>query len=295
VTPRTYWHLQALGRKPSDYEIATSRLLYYVDRGFEIAPPTTRDWYARHQAGSALRCPDWERFADPRETTYTTYVEIQKKKELFLDGLYQSMEDTGYDRALSPEWLDTLSEVLSPFRYCAHGLQMAAAYVGQMAPSGRIVVAALFQAADQLRLIQRLAYRMRALQAVRADFGADGKTRWQSDPTWQPLREAVERLLVAYDWGEALVALNLAIKPKLDDLFLVRFAALAQSRGDDLFGRVLRSLAEDAEWHRAWTAALVATAVGQEPRNRGVIERWTAAWTPRAEAAVAPFERYWSL
>ena len=36
---RTYWHLEALGRRPTDYEIATSRLLYYVGRGFEVTLP----------------------------------------------------------------------------------------------------------------------------------------------------------------------------------------------------------------------------------------------------------------
>ena len=27
--PRTYWHLAQLGRVPSEYDVGTSRLLYY--------------------------------------------------------------------------------------------------------------------------------------------------------------------------------------------------------------------------------------------------------------------------
>jgi toluene monooxygenase system protein E len=282
---RTYWHLEALGRKPSDYEIATSRLLYHVGRGFEVETPLSA-WYARHQARSPLRCADWEAFADPRATTYTKYVELQKRKELFVDGLYQSMEDTGYDRRLSPEWLACLSNVIGPLRYCVHGLQMASAYVGQMAPSGRIVVAALFQAGDEMRFVQRLAYRLRALQETDPAFGRDARDRWQSDPAWQPLRAAIERLLAAYDWGEAFTALNLAIKPILDDLFLVQLGRLAQAHADELFARVLLSLAEDAEWHCAWSAALARLAVEQAPDNRAVLEGWVRSWGAQAHAAV---------
>ena len=115
TAPRTYWHLERLGRRPTDYEIATSRLLYYEGRGFEVTTPIA-DWYSRHQEGSPLRATDWEAFADPRETTYTKYVEMQKRKELFVDGLFQSMEETAYDRALSPAWLTRLSDVLGPLR-----------------------------------------------------------------------------------------------------------------------------------------------------------------------------------
>jgi toluene monooxygenase system protein E len=285
---RTYWHLEALGRRPTDYEIATSRLLYYVGRGFEVTLPAGA-WYQKHQVESPLRAADWEAFADPRETTYRKYVELQKKKELFVDGLFQSMEDTGYDRTLSAAWLTTLSRLAGPLRYAVHGLQMAACYVGQMAPSGRIVVAALFQAADEMRRVQRLAYRTRALQATSTDFGADARERWQSDPLWQPLREVVEQLLVTYDWGEAFAALNLAVKPAFDDVFMVRLGTLAQSRGDDLLARVLLSLNEDCEWHRAWTRALVETAIASEPTNRAVLDRWTEVWSPRVRTALEPF------
>jgi toluene monooxygenase system protein E len=31
------------------------------------------------------------------------------------------------------------------------------------------------------------------------------KLFWEQDPRWQPLRQFVERLLVTYDWGEALL------------------------------------------------------------------------------------------
>src|SRR5579863_1811445 len=202
MTLRTYWHLDELHRKPSDYEVASTRLLWHPAAGLEVQTPLA-EWFRKYQSGSPFVLADAERFADPRETTYTSYTSIQKDREIYVDGLLRSMEEPEYDRSLSPAWLSTLSKVLVPLRYPAHGLQMAAAYLGHVAPGGRIVIAALFQAADEIRRIQRLAYRQALLRSTRPGFGAEGKQAWEADPLWQPLRRLVEELLVAYDWGES--------------------------------------------------------------------------------------------
>ena len=51
LTPkRTYWHLSDLGRKPTDYDIATSRMHYWTARGFEVKAPVS-EWYERYLRG----------------------------------------------------------------------------------------------------------------------------------------------------------------------------------------------------------------------------------------------------
>jgi len=287
ATLKTYSHLAGDRRMPSDYELVSSRLLYYVPRGgFEVETPVS-EWYARHQRGSPLACNDWEAFRDPRATTYTTYTAHQKAREAFIDGIFASIESSDYDAALAPAWQGTIARALFPLRYPWHGLQMAAAYVGQMAPSGRIAMTSLFQAADEVRRIQRVAYRMALFERAHdARHGAAAKELWMRDPAWQPLRELVERLLVTYDWGEAFVALDLCVKPALDGA-VRSLARAAKSAGDYLLAELLRSFEEDAEWHRAWAAVLVDTAIAGRPENREVIARWTETWTPRAQAAAA--------
>jgi len=290
VSLKTYSHLMHLGHKPTEYEIVTTGLHYYTSKGFEVSVPV-EEWYGRYQKGSPFACSDWEAFGDPQETTYTKYTTSRKAREIFVDGLFRSIEDTGYDGALSKGWLDILNRVLAPMRYPCHGLQMAASYVAQMGPSGRITIAGLLQAADEIRRIQRLAYRMRALQVVHPDFGQNGRALWQSDALWQPWREAIEQLLVTYDWGEAFVALNLVFKPAFDELFLTHFARLAQRHGDDLLSKVFFSLNEDCQWHREWSRALVRVALQDNDANRSVIQGWTERWTPvvcRAVEAFAP-------
>jgi toluene monooxygenase system protein E len=285
-TLKTYSHLAGARRQPSEYEIVTTRLHHHVERGFEVRLPTS-DWYERHQRGSRWRADDWGRFADPRESTYTKYTRLQHAKEAYVDGLLGSIDDSSYDAELSAEARALLGRALSPLRFVGHGFQMIAAYVGQMAPEGRVTITALLQAADEVRRIHRLAYRMAQLRGGDPSFGADGRARFQTDPAWQPLRQLVESLLVTYDWAEAFVALNLCVKPIVDDLFMVELPAVAKANGDFLLGQIFASLDEDCQWQRQWSAALVRVALAAGDDNRSACAEWVDAWTSEAARAVA--------
>jgi len=284
---KTYWHLAGAQRMPTDYEVATSRMHYYVGRGFEVDVPLG-DWYRRYQVQSALVCDDWDRFADPRETTYAKYVSLQQAKEAHVDGLLRSIEDGDYDGKLDPAWIDTLERLLPPLRHLYHGLQMVAAYVGQMAPGGRITIVAALQAADEMRRVHRLAYRMAMLRRLRPGFGDGGKQIWERHPAWQPLRKLIETLLVTYDWGEAFAALNLGAKPVLDRFFLGDVAQTARARGDYLLGEIFFSLGEDGAWHRDWGQTLAALAGTADAGNAERLAAWTRRWATAAGEAVAP-------
>ena len=289
MSPHTYWHLEAARRKPSDYEIGTSQLLYYPARGFEVRTPVSA-WYERYQTGSPLRARDWERFRDPRATTYASYTELQSAQETYLDGILDAADATGQDGRLSRECLALLQRCVPVLRYPIHGLQMTTAYVGSMAPGGRLVVACAFQAADELRRVQRLAYRMRQLQDVDPGFGAGAKTAWQADPIWQPLRALIERLLVTWDWGEALVALGLVVKPAFDELWMIELGSLAHAAGDEVLPQIFLSLSKDCAWHRAWIGAALAVAIEDDPAIRDVVRGWVGRWKPIGDAAMVAFE-----
>jgi toluene monooxygenase system protein E len=283
---KTYWHLLDARRLPSEYEIVSSRMLYYPQRGFEVNVPASH-WYARYQRGSPFACDDWERFADPRETTYAAYTARRARQEAHVDGVLESIHRTGHDATLPPTWRAALERLLPPLLYPWHGLQMVASYVGQMAPAGRIAIAALLQSADEMRRIQRIGYRIAQLRRTWPDFAPDPKAQWLRDPAWQPLREAVERLLVAYDWGESLVALQLCVKPALDELVTTHLANVAQAHSDYPLAEILGSLRQDVSWHREWTRALLATACDDTPSTAAAVDEWVATWRPRALHAIA--------
>ena len=290
---KTYWHLLQQKRIPTEYEIVTSKLLCYTGEGFtgkmfELDVPL-QDWYKRFQQESPLTCTSWERFRDPRETTYTKYTEIQRDKEIFVDGILEEIEASGYDGQLSPRWLHVLSRVVAPLRYPGHGLQMVASYIGQMAPSGRIVITATLQAGDEMRRVQRLAYRVRQLQQLYRGFAADSKARWQTDTLWQPLRMAIEKLLICYDWAEAFVALNLVLKPLMDEMFMNYLSVLALREGDYLLGQVFYSLNEDCRWHREWSQVLTRMVIEDNSHNSVTIQGWIKKWHPVAARALQAF------
>jgi toluene monooxygenase system protein E len=290
---KTYWHLLPQRRIPTEYEIVTSKLLCYTGEGFtgkrfELDIPLL-DWYKRFQQDSPLTCTSWEKFLDPRETTYTKYTEIQRDKEVFVDGILEEIERSAYDEQLSPRWLRVLTRVVAPLRYPGHGLQMLAAYIGQMAPSGRIVITAALQAGDEMRRVQRIAYRVRQLQQRYDDFGSDSQTRWQTDSLWQPLRMAVETLLTCYDWAECFVGLNLVLKPMVDEIFMNHFSDLALREGDYLLGQILHSLNEDCRWHQQWSQTLTRMVMDDNSQSSTTIQAWIEKWHPVAARAVQGF------
>ena len=290
---KTYWHLLQQRRMPTEYEIVTSKLLCYTGEGFtgkrfELDVPL-KDWYRQYQQESPLVSSSWEKFRDPRETTYTKYTALQRDKEIFVDGILDEIELTGYDSQLRPQWLRILSRVVAPFRYPGHGFQMIASYIGQMAPSGRITIAAALQSADEMRRIQRIAYRVRQLQLIYPGFASDSRTVWQTDSLWQPLREVIEKLLIAYDWAESFVGLNLVLKPLVDELFMKYLSDLALSEDDYLLGQIFYSLNEDCQWHRLWSESLVRMAIEDHAHNRNTIQSWINQWYPLAARAVHTF------
>jgi toluene monooxygenase system protein E len=290
TTRRTYWHLEGRGRLPSEYEIASSRLLYHPERGFAVKTEIG-EFYARCASRALLKAKDWDRFHDPRATTYTRYTKIQREKELFVDGLFRSIEHGEHDRKLDPRWLWVLERTLPVLLYPGHALQMVSAYVGQMLPSSRVLMASLFQAADEMRRVQRLAYRVRMLEKTHPNFGREGKAYWLSEPDLQPLRKTMETLLVTYDPGEAFVAMNLVLKPLFDRFVATTLARRAVDEGDALFAGVLRSLGEDNLWHREWAAALTRILLEDFPENAGVIRAMVRRFAPDARLAVLGLER----
>jgi toluene monooxygenase system protein E len=168
---------------------------------------------------------------------------------------------------------------------------MLAAYVGQMAPSGRIVITAALQAGDEMRRVQRIAYRVRQLQQLDRGFANDSKTLWQTDALWQPLRMCIERLLICYDWAESFVGLNLVLKPLVDEIFMTHLSELALREGDYLLGQIFYSLHEDCRWHQEWSQALARIAMEDNSENRSTIQAWIDKWYPlagRALQALAP-------
>ncbi len=288
---KTWSHLAGRRRKPSEYEIVSTNLHFSTDNPdapFELDPnfPMAR-WYKEHRNASPLKHPDWNAFRDPDEIVYRTYNMLQDGQETYVFGLLNQFSERGHDSMLERPWAATLARLYSPARYLFHTLQMGSAYLTQIAPASTISNCAAYQTADALRWLTHTAYRTKELALTFPDlgFGENERELWEQHPAWQGWRELVERALVAWDWAESFVAMNVVVRPAVEETVLRALGQAARHNGDTLLGMVTDAQLQDVERHRRWTAALVKMALGVEG-NAAVIAGWVAKWEPLADRAI---------
>lgn len=291
---KTWSHLAARRRRPSEYEIVSTNLHYTTDNPdapFELDPNfPMAQWFKQYRNASPLTHPDWNAFRDPDEIVYRTYNMLQDGQETYVYGLLDQFSARGHDAMLERNWAVTLGRLYTPARYLFHTLQMGSAYLVQMAPASTISNCATYQAADTLRWLTHTAYRTKELSKSFGDIGlgADERPHWERDPAWQGFRELVEKGLIAWDWAESFAALNLVARPAVEEAVLRGLGRVARQNGDTLLGMLTDAQLADAQRHRRWTAALVKMALEQEG-NAAVLAGWIAKWEPLADAAIGAY------
>ena len=291
---KTWSHLAEQRRRPSEYEIVSTKLLWHT-RGsenlWEVGGPQSfmTEWYTRYRDNSPVQHEDWNRFRDPDELVYRTYNILQDGQETYVDGLLEQYAGEEHDASLSDAWVTTLARLYTPGRYLLHTVQMASSYLVHIPPTSTIGNCAAFQAADAFRWVSRTAYRTKELSNSQpsAGFGEQERQMWEELPAWQGFRELMEKTLVAYDWAEAFLALNVVAKPAIDEAWLRQFAASARRNGDTLLALLADAALRDSERSRRWTAALVEMML--LAGNEEVLQNWLSKWVPLGEAAVSAF------
>ena len=117
-------------------------------------------------------------------------------------------------------------------------------------------------------------------------FGSGERATWEEAQSWQPMREAMEKLLLVYEWDEALVAFNLIIRPVCDNLFVNQLSRAARLAGDELDCLLLENLYQDCERHDRWTVAAMNFIIAEDAANRDVLLDLAAKWNGQAEAII---------
>lgn len=280
-------------RKPSEYEVVSHGLNYHFRREpvpFELDPRAPLNvWYLKNREASPFQVDDWDAWRDPSKLTYRSYVEGQKARETYVDTLIEGYEARDSYAKLDPAWVQTLDQLYLPSRYCGHILQMLSVYVSQMAPSSYQTIAYHFQGGDEMRRVQRNAYLAKAMSLDHSPALADSdhtRSIWEDSPAWQPMRELLEKALIAYDWGEAYTVLSFVAKPAVDALFNDQLGSLARSNDDDVLAALCDEFRRDEDRHRATASSLFNYAVDKNPELRDVVGGWVQKWQPLADAAI---------
>ena len=278
---------------PSEYEIVTHDANWTLRKtrvsALEANPSSAANlWFLTFRDRSPLQVEDWGGFRDPDEITYRRYVTMQDEQETVVASLLEEYAKAGHDKTHPAAWRACLAKLLAPTRYLAHAMQMAYSYLAQMAPSSYIANCAAFAAADMLRRVSVIAYRTRELQRTWPEdgFGKAERVIWETEAGWQETRKAVELSLIAYDWAECFCAVNLVLRPSIDDVLNRQLGELARRNGDEQTWLLLSNLSLDSERSNRWSTGLAKYAVDRRRDNRDVFERWIAKWAPRADSAV---------
>ena len=279
-------------KRPSEYEVVTTNLhtrTRHPDQAYELSPAPLLPmnvFYQKNVSQSPLQHLNWELFRDPDEVIYRTYTRMQDGQEEYVDGLLDEYNGIGHDASMTADWVASLERLYTPLRYLMSAFQMGSAYLVQIAPASTITACAGFQEGDDLRWLSRVAYRTRELQIAHPSRGFSKSERksWEEARVWQGLRELLERALVATDWGESFVALNLVARPTADEA--LRQLGRAGRRNDDtLLGLLIDNQLRDGERSRRWSSAVVRFAL-EQPSNKIVIANWIQKWMPLANKAL---------
>ena len=291
---RTWSDFGDVRRMPSEYEIVTHNTNWTLRKGrasaLEASPSSPANlWFLTYRDRSPLHVEDWNGFRDPDEITYRRYVTMQDEQETVVASLLEEYADADHDKALSPAWRSCLARLFAPTRYSSHAMQMAYAYLAHMAPSSYVSNCAAFATADMLRRVSLTAYRTRELQSTWPGdgFGVAERSIWETESGWQGARKALELSLIAYDWAECFSAINLVLRPSIEDVLNRQLGELARRNDDEQTWLLLSNLSLDSERCDRWSASLARFAIDRRSGNRDVFRRWIAKWVPRADSAVA--------
>jgi toluene monooxygenase system protein E len=302
-TYRTYstWNERKI---PTTYDTTIHRTNYDIGERYDREIPRMAissdqplpEWYRKHREGSVINGEypdDFDAWRDPRELSYEKYNELMDEREVAIETLYEQAEvlERGTEREDDP-WLEFQRKGFLPLRYPVHGLQMLASYLAMIGPSSTISTSMAFQATDEIRRQERLARRATQLQKEFPDKGFTETEQevWEDHEMWQPLREAMEQLLVEYDWGKSFVGTNLVLKPLLDELVLAQYSELFEKNDSDLYAQVLDNFYLDTDRSRELAVSVADHVIEIDEENRNVMQETIDEWYPTCHRAIEAFE-----
>lgn len=299
-------------REYNYYKPSRLRRTVYEDVTVEVQPDPGRylsqGWlyaFADGRAGypaewTALRSSNWHAFRDPNEEwERTIYVHNAR----VVHQISQSIETAKLNKAFrrwDPSWVRQVEGHVGAWAHAEHGLGMHVFVPAQRdAPTNMHNNAISVNAMHKLRFAQDLILYNLTLSEEFDDFdGQQHQRTWMEDPSWQGVREAVERITTIRDWAEAVFVANYVFEPLVSALFRSRLIMqVAAPHGDFTTPTVVGAgevdYARDLRYSRDMFALLVNDAE-HTAHNRRVLQGWLEQWTPSSIQAARQLQPLWS-
>ena len=110
-------------------------------------------------------------------------------------------------------------------------------------------------------------------------FGLNEKKIWEENENWQPIRLLIEHSLIAYDWGESLVSVNLMTRTCLDEILLQQLGLVCERENDKLTWLIISNIYNDSVRLTKWTKALIKHSINKNWYNGRIRAACLLTWT----------------
>jgi len=299
---RTFTWFEPRGRRPTEYELYTvgqqSTPKEWLRVGWPLHFDDGRDPYV--DESTRVRSSRWRDWRDPFQIWQRPYVQVSNFEEQALDRLVPAALAGGALQAINETWLhEVMGRYYAAWPYAEYGLFLSLCYAVREALADTVMFALAYEATDKLRHQQDVVRLLMDLHDLDSTFSDDhARDAWMSDPALVPTRENIERIFSLTDWGEMVVAINLAFEPLVGALVKDEFLARnASHNGDPATSMILAAARRDTERHLGTTSDFVQF-LASDPdfgtANRRVLSEWVRRWTQEsvkaAEAASALFQ-----
>jgi propane 2-monooxygenase small subunit len=288
------------------------RATVYEDVTIDVQPDPerhlTQGWlygFAKRSGGypqdwTTLKSSNWHAFLDPNEEWEKTIYRNNSNVVRQIDLNLQNAKEAGAYSHWSPSWTKFVAENVGAWMHAEQGLGMHVFVSAQRcAPTNMINNAICVNSVHKLRFAQDLVlYNLDLSEELPGFDGSVHRNTWNNSPSWQGVRENVERLTAIEDWAEALFATNIVFEPLVGVLFRSDLVMQIAARNGDYITPTLVGAGEndfnrDLRYTRALFLMLAQDAThGGE--NKEIMRGWLDKWVPVSRHAALELQPIWS-
>jgi len=243
----------------------------------------------------------WHEFRDPNEewelSLYRYNANVVRQVNANVDAAKQAKAFEQWN----PNWVRFVQQHVGAWMHVDHGLGLYLfANANRRGPTNMHNTAIAVNSMHLIRAAQDLAlYQLTLDEEIESFFGAAHLDTWNSDPSWQGVREVAERLTGIDDWAEAIFAANVVFQPLVGELFRSQLVMQAAPRNGDFVTPTIVGAEEFdfSERDLRYTLAifdLLANDREFAEHNNRTMNGWLANWVGLTIPAARALQPLWS-
>ena len=272
---KTWVWLSGRKRPPGEYEELSTGVQWYGD-------PVSRTDVSSWKPDSTVIKADWDTFRDPSGMYYRNYIVGQDSAERSLDAVFAVAKDADFVSGIPEAWRSDLVTLVGAMSHAEWGTAMAHQHVQRFSLSPTVACCSQLQVMDKLRSAERS---LEWFDLLHPDGENLISEAWMDSEAMQPLRKLLEEILIVKDWGEVIVAVNVALLGIVQPFQREVFVRGGRANADFVTAALGAAFAKDGARHSAWGDAFVKLCLVEEA-NATPVSEWLDRYVPAAVAAV---------